>query len=63
MPALRPASQAGPMRNLREGTSVAYMPTIPLLAELFRFLLQIPPLRFGIVFIPLFRPFPGHGNA
>jgi len=39
------------------------MPTIPHLAELFRFLLEIPPLRFGIVFIPLFRLFPGRGNA
>ena len=37
--------------------------TISLLAVLFRFLLQIPPLRFGIMFIPLFRPFPGRGNA
>ena len=27
MPALRPASQAGPMRNLREGTSVVLRDT------------------------------------
>ena len=30
LPALRPASQAGPMRNLREGTSVALRDTIRL---------------------------------